>query len=108
MGFPMEVARGPGTKLWVVSHKTVAVAAGLGQMGIHRNVIHPEFGTFILMRPVLAAPGISEYQHPVDYHRCVECKLCVSGCEVGVSGAVRSFNFSACYTHNYREFLGGF
>src|SRR4030095_6194214 len=28
MGFPMEVARGTGNKLWVVSHKTVAVAAG--------------------------------------------------------------------------------
>src|SRR4029453_4224014 len=39
MGFPMEVQRGTGNKLWVVSHKTVAVAAGLGQMGIHRNVI---------------------------------------------------------------------
>jgi hypothetical protein len=49
MGFPMEVSRGVGTKLWVVSHKTVAVAAGLGQMGIHRNVIHPRFGNFTLL-----------------------------------------------------------
>src|SRR6476661_9579890 len=37
MGFPMEMARFPG-KEWVVSHKRVAVAAGLGMMGIHRNV----------------------------------------------------------------------
>ena len=40
MGFPMEMDRFPG-KIWVVSHKRVAVAAGLGRMGIHRNVIHP-------------------------------------------------------------------
>src|SRR5262249_14155309 len=41
MGFPMEMERFPGGKLWVVSHKPVAVAAGLGHMGIHRSVIHP-------------------------------------------------------------------
>jgi len=40
MGFPMEMDRFPGGKIWVVSHKPVAVAAGLGHMGIHRNVIH--------------------------------------------------------------------
>ena len=108
MGFPMEVGRGVGTKLWVVSHKTVAVAAGLGQMGIHRNVIHPKFGNFILLGTVLLDAGISEYQQPLDYNPCVECKLCVAACPVGAIGSDRSFNFSACYTHNYREFLGGF
>src|SRR5215510_2076597 len=46
MGFPMEQGRFPG-KIWVVSHKPAAVAAGLGHMGIHRNVIHPRFGNFI-------------------------------------------------------------
>src|SRR5882724_4907927 len=46
MGFPMEQDRFP-EKIWVVSHKPVAVAAGLGHMGIHRNVIHPRFGNFI-------------------------------------------------------------
>src|SRR5262249_10648647 len=49
MGFPMEMDRFPGGQMWVVSHKPVAVAAGLGHMGIHRNVIHPRFGNFILL-----------------------------------------------------------
>jgi epoxyqueuosine reductase QueG len=52
MGFPMEMDHFPG-KIWVVSHKPVAVAAGLGHMGIHRNVIHPRFGNFILLGTVL-------------------------------------------------------
>src|SRR5215510_14159370 len=108
MGFPMEMVNVGGGKIWIVSHKTVAVAAGLGQMGIHRNVIHPKFGNFILLGTVLLDAGISEYQQPLDYNPCVECKLCVSACPVGAIGADRSFNFSACYTHNYREFLGGF
>src|SRR3954449_4638719 len=34
MGFPMEMDRFPG-KVWVVSHKTVALAAGLGRVGNH-------------------------------------------------------------------------
>ena len=49
MGFPMEVDRVGTGKIWIVSHKPVAVAAGLGHMGIHRNVIHPRFGNFILL-----------------------------------------------------------
>ncbi len=36
VGFPMEADRG-GSKMWLVSHKPVAVAAGLGHMGIHRK-----------------------------------------------------------------------
>ena len=53
MGFPMEMDRFP-EKIWTVSHKPVAVAAGLGHMGIHRNVIHPRFGNFILLGTVLS------------------------------------------------------
>jgi Fe-S-cluster-containing hydrogenase component 2 len=108
MGFPMEVGNFGAGRLWVVSHKTVAVAAGLGHMGIHRNVIHPKFGNFILLGTVLVDARISEYQQPLDYNPCVECKLCVSACPVGAIGSDGAFNFSACYTHNYREFLGGF
>src|SRR5215813_1237476 len=108
MGFPMEMVQAGAGKLWLVSHKTVAVAAGLGQMGIHRNVIHPRFGNFILLGTVLVDAEISQYHQPLDYNPCVECKLCVAACPVGAIGADRSFNFSACYTHNYREFLGGF
>ena len=107
MGFPMEMDRWPG-KLWVVSHKPVAVAAGLGQMGIHRNVIHPKFGNFILLGTVVIDAEVSEHSRPIDYNPCLECKLCVSACPTGAIGPDGHFNFAACYTHNYREFMGGF
>ncbi|MBV8675985.1 MAG: SCP2 sterol-binding domain-containing protein [Planctomycetaceae bacterium] len=107
MGFPMEMDRVP-SKVWVVAHKPVAVAAGLGQMGIHRNVIHPKFGNFILLATVLVDAEISEEGARLDYNPCLECKLCVAACPVGAIGADGHFDFSACYTHNYREFLGGF
>ena len=107
MGFPMEMDNFPG-KIWVVSHKTVAVAAGLGKMGIHRNVIHPKFGNFILLGTVLMEASVSATNSPLDYNPCLECKLCVAACPVGAIGQDGHFNFSACYTHNYREFMGGF
>jgi len=108
MGFPMEMERFPGGKLWVVSHKPVAVAAGLGHMGIHRNVIHPKFGDFILLGTVLIGAEATAYDQPLSYNPCLECKLCVAACPVGAISPDGEFNFSACYTHNYREFMGGF
>src|SRR3954451_5111398 len=107
VGFPMEAYLFPG-KTWVVSHKPVAVAAGLGQMGIHRNVIHPKFGNFILLATVLIDGEVSEQSKPIDYNPCLECKLCVAACPVGAIAPDGHFDFSACLTHNYREFLGGF
>jgi len=107
MGFPMEMDKFPG-KIWVVSHKPVAVAAGLGMMGVHRNVIHQKFGNFILLGTVLIDAEVSHDSQPIDYNPCLECKLCVAACPVGAISPDGDFNFSACYTHDYREFMGGF
>jgi Fe-S-cluster-containing hydrogenase component 2 len=106
-GFPMEMDRYPG-KIWVVSHKPVAVAAGLGQIGVHRNVIHPKFGNFIILGTILVAADVDVESHPIDYNPCLECKLCVAACPVGAIKNDGQFDPSACITHNYREFMGGF
>ncbi len=107
MGFPMEMDKFP-RKTWVVGHKPVAVAAGLGKMGIHRNVIHPKFGNFVLLGTVLIDAEVSDRSRPLEFNPCVECKLCVTACPTGAIAADGHFDFSACYTHNYREFMGGF
>ncbi|MDG4665900.1 4Fe-4S binding protein [Mycobacterium sp. 236(2023)] len=105
--FPMEMDRYPG-RIWVVAHKPVAVAAGLGAMGIHRNVIHPKFGNFILLGTIVVGSEISGYGAPLDYSPCLECKLCVAACPVGAIKKNGDFDFVACSVHNYREFMGGF
>lgn len=107
MAFPMEAQNWPG-KMWVISHKNVAEAAGMGKMGIHRNVIHPKFGNFILLGTVLVDYELEQYSKALDYNPCVDCKLCVAACPVGAISLDGDFNFSSCYTHNYREFMGGF
>jgi Fe-S-cluster-containing hydrogenase component 2 len=105
--FPMEMDKFPG-RIWVVAHKTVAVAAGLGAMGIHRNVIHPKFGNFVLLATLLLDAEVSAHGEPLDYNPCLECKLCVAACPVGAISKSGEFDFMACSTHNYREFMSGF
>jgi Fe-S-cluster-containing hydrogenase component 2 len=105
--FPQEMDRFPG-RLWVLSYKDVAVAAGLGQIGIHRNVIHPRFGNFIILGAIITQAEISSYDRPIDFNPCLECKLCVAACPVGAIDNDGGFDFFACYTHNYREFMSGF
>ncbi|MEU2174230.1 4Fe-4S binding protein [Nocardia sp. NPDC019219] len=106
-GYPMEVDQFPG-RVWVIAHKVVAQAAGLGVMGIHRNVIHPKFGNFILLGTVVTDAVVDEPSAALDFNPCLECKLCVSACPVGAITDDGGFDFQACYTHNYREFMGGF
>lgn len=108
MAFPMEITNIPEEKAWLVSHKLVAEAAGLGVRGIHRSVIHPKFGSFVLLGTVLIDREVTPYAAKLDYNPCVECKLCVAACPVGAIKSDGHFDVSACMTHNYREFLGGF
>jgi len=111
MGFPMEADAFPG-RMWTIAHKTVAVAAGMGHMGIHRSVIHPRFGSMILLGTVICDVDVEAEPEalgaPLKGNPCLECKLCVPACPVGAISPAGELNFTACLTHNYREFLGGF
>ncbi len=54
------------------------------------------------------AAEVTTETKPIDYNPCLSCKLCVAACPVGAIEPDGYFNFSACLTHNYREFMGGF
>jgi epoxyqueuosine reductase QueG/putative sterol carrier protein len=106
-GFPYEADRWPG-KMWFTCDKLVAVEAGLGHMGWNRLVIHPTFGDCVVLGTILIDAEVDSYGSPLDYKPCIECKLCVSVCPVGAVRTDGTFDFPSCYTHNYRERLGGF
>jgi hypothetical protein len=102
--FPMETGRYPG-RIRVIARKP---AAGMGAMGIHRNVIHPKYGNFILLGTILADAEISEQSQALDCNPCLECKLRAAACPAGAISKDGVPDFQACTTRNYREFTGGF
>ncbi len=108
VGFPMDLNNWTEIRIWELSHKLVAVEAGMGHMGIHRNVIHPRYGNFILLESLLIDAELEAYDQPLDYNPCLGCNLCVAVCPVGAIDPHGEFDFFGCLTHNYREFLGGF
>lgn len=105
--FPMDTQLWPG-KMWPVSHKTIAEEAGLGRMGHHRLVIHPKFGSSILLSAVVVERPASLYGARLAENPCDGCKLCVAACPTGSIRPDGSFSFINCATHNYRYRLGGF
>ncbi len=107
IGFPMR--HEPGMTTWEIAHKVVAVQAGMGHMGVNRNVIHPRMGNFVLLETLLVDADVTGgWDEPLDYNPCNGCNLCVVACPVGAVRTDDHFDFFACLQHNYREFLFGF
>lgn len=105
--FPMEMEQQSPQK-WIVSHKPIAVEAGLGQIGKNRLVLHPIYGSYTLINAILIDFEISKYDQPVENNPCINCNLCVSACPTGSIGKDERFNFIGCFNHNYRDQQGGF
>lgn len=106
-GFPQDMNKWPG-KMFTVSHKPVAAAAGLGRIGHHRLLIHPVFGSHICLGTLIMDAVLDSYDQPLDFNPCISCNLCVSVCPTGAIGKDGSFQFLNCLVHAYRDRLGGF
>ncbi len=106
-GWPMALDRYPG-KIWDVSHKIMAVEAGLGHTGLNRLVLHPKFGSAIQLDSILINGVVDEYDHPLKENPCIKCNLCAAVCPTGAITKNQNFDFMACITHTYRDNYIGF
>jgi epoxyqueuosine reductase QueG len=106
-GWPMALDRYPG-KIWDVSHKIMAVEAGLGHMGMNRLVLHPKYGSCIQLESILINGVLSEYDRPLEENPCIDCNLCAAVCPTGAITKGQPFDFMACLTHTYRDNYIGF
>ncbi|MEJ5377872.1 MAG: 4Fe-4S double cluster binding domain-containing protein [bacterium] len=105
--WPMAMDRYPG-KIWDVSHKIMAVEAGLGNMGINRLVLHPKYGSCVQLESILVNGVMDEYDHPVKGNPCIKCNLCAAVCPTGAITKDQPFDFMSCITHSYRDNFVGF
>jgi epoxyqueuosine reductase QueG len=106
-GWPMAMERYPG-KIFDVSHKIMAVEAGLGHIGLNRLVLHPRYGSCIQLESILINGVVDEYDHPLEASPCIHCNLCAVVCPTGAITKGRPFDFMACMTHTYRDNYSGF
>ncbi len=106
-GWPMAMDRLPG-KIWDVSHKIMAVEAGLGHMGMNRLVLHPKHGSCIGLESILVNGVFDEYDSPIEEDPCIKCNLCAAVCPTGAVTKDQPFDFMACSTHTYRDNFAGF
>jgi len=106
-GWPMDLDRYPG-KIWDVSHKIMAVEAGLGHMGMNRLVLHPTFGSAIQLDSILINGIVDQYDRPLTENPCIKCNLCAVVCPTGAITKGQPFDFLACITHTYRDNMTGF
>jgi epoxyqueuosine reductase QueG len=104
--FPMDVNRWPG-KTWEVSHKTLAVEAGIGVMGLNRLVLSPRFGSTILLNSLFINAPVDHYDQRLELNPCIKCGLCAAVCPTGAVQKDGSFDLLACATHSYRDWSGG-
>jgi len=105
--WPMDLNRWPG-KIWDISQKILATEAGLGQMGMNRIVLHPQYGAFIQLNSILIDAELDEYNRPLTENPCLKCHLCAAVCPTGAISKDEPFDFSACSTHCYRDNMIGF
>jgi epoxyqueuosine reductase QueG len=106
-GWPMALDRYPG-KIWDVSHKIMAVEAGLGHMGMNRLVLHPKYGSCIQLESILINGVLDGYDRPLVENPCIKCNLCAAVCPTGAITKDQPFDFLACITHTYRDNSAGF
>jgi epoxyqueuosine reductase QueG len=110
IGWPQEVSQRWADKIWPLSHKLVAQAAGLGVMGTSRNFLHRKYGAYCLIDTVVTNLEFDDaaYRTPDDWNPCLECNLCVASCPTDAIKPDGEFDFFACYNHTYRDSIPGF
>jgi epoxyqueuosine reductase QueG len=113
IGWPQEVSVRWADKIWPLSHKLVAQAAGLGIIGTSRNFLHRKYGAYCLIDTVVtnlefAPEEYATAERPIEWNPCLECNLCVASCPTDAIKADGEFDFFACYNHTYRDSIPGF
>ncbi len=81
-----------------LSHRHVAVAAGLGWLGRNNLLVTPEFGAQVRLVTVLTNLPLPVPEKPVPFS-CGKCRRCVEECPVEALGeSPQDFDFDLCFS----------
>ncbi len=97
-----------------LSHRHLAVAAGLGRMGINNLVLTPEFGSRVRFSTLITTAELPAPRERAE-NLCTECLQCVKVCPVNALAdwednysSVRGWliNKEACFHHMFLQLEG--
>jgi epoxyqueuosine reductase QueG len=97
-----------------LSHKMIAIRAGIGWIGRNNLLVHPEYGSKIRIATILTDMPL-DTDSPVEYD-CGECKKCIEICPVkAIKDSHKDWNKTACLeklkyfakAHNVGQYICG-
>lgn len=65
-----------------IEERQLGLISGLGYIGYNDLLIHPEFGTYMMLGTVFIEEKIEPYQMQID-DDCGDCRLCIEACPGG-------------------------
>ena len=89
-----------------INHKTVAAIAGLGNIGLSRLLVTPDFGPFVRLGSVITDASLSS-DRPMGQSPCDQCDLCRTACPAEAIQEDGTLNYRACAIHALRGGLSG-
>jgi epoxyqueuosine reductase len=117
--YRLDTPNGPFDDMPPVSHRYLAVRAGIGHFGKSGNVLMPEYGAAIILASVVTAAELPASDPlPIDRNYCDDCRLCMAACasglmspeeETSVTMGGVDFNYSRRLSYHRCEYVcGGF
>jgi len=79
-----------------ISHKRIAELAGIGWLGRHNIIVHPEYGAQIRLSAIFTDMPLS-IDKALDMN-CASCRRCIDACPAGaIKGFQKEFDHQACF-----------
>jgi epoxyqueuosine reductase len=89
-----------------INHKTVAAVAGLGNIGLSRLLLTPDFGPFVRLGTIITNAPLSIDQ-PLEENPCDQCDLCRTACPAEAIQEDGTLDYRACTNNALRSGLPG-
>lgn len=79
-----------------LSHKKVAIEAGLGWLGRNNLLVNKTFGSRIRLVTILTDLGL-QFDRPTD-ENCCDCQLCIAACPIAaIKKTAQEFDHLKCF-----------
>lgn len=105
VSYPLEMSQKTLGVVGDISLRHAAVAAGLGVLGRHNLVLHPEFGSRVIFSAVLIDLDLLS-DRPVEDNLCIQCNLCVDSCPAGALNEEGKTDVSKCLKNSQPYGIG--